>query len=313
MDEMIREMERFKNVTSIFTFTDVALVLSLGFVLSLVMGLVYRATHQGTSYSQSCAQTLVIMGMVTALIMLIIGSNIARAFSLIGALSVIRFRNAVKETRDVGFMFLVMAIGMACGTRFYMLATFATAVFAAVLGVMYKLDLFSKKVTERILRLRLAPGTDHEAILEPVFQEFLTEARLVAMESVAGGVLQELVYVVMLKRDAEPPAFLHAVQAASGNNKAALVMGQQEVDATGDSTHQGDGKPRATGWHQQALLPIRSYGKQRCARPVSASFLRATRGNSTLHPRTAWRFPFSAVALWRPAGFRTTAIFSPMS
>ena len=222
MDEMIKEMERFKDVTSIFTFTDVALVLSLGFVLSLVMGLVYRATHQGTSYAQSFAQTLVIMGMVTALIMLIIGSNIARAFSLIGALSVIRFRNAVKETRDVGFMFLVMAIGMACGTRFYMLATFATAVFAAVLGVMYKLDLFSKKVTERILRLRLPPGSDHEALLEPVC--------LVAMESVAGGVLQELVYVVMLKRDAEPPAFLHAVQAASGNNKAALVMGQQEVD-----------------------------------------------------------------------------------
>jgi len=53
------------------------------------------------------------MSMVTGLIMLIIGSNIARAFSLVGALSVIRFRNAVKETRDIGFMFLAMAIGMA--------------------------------------------------------------------------------------------------------------------------------------------------------------------------------------------------------
>src|SRR5688572_33406683 len=122
MDELISEMERFKDATSVFTLTDVAIVLSLSFTLSIIFASVYRFTHRGTSYSQSFAQTLVMMGMVTALIMLIIGSNIARAFSLVGALSVIRFRNALKETRDVGFMFLTMAVGMACGTRFYMLA-----------------------------------------------------------------------------------------------------------------------------------------------------------------------------------------------
>jgi hypothetical protein len=230
MDELIKELERFRDFTSVFTLTDVALVLALGFALSLVIAWVYRATHQGTSYAQSFAQTLVIMGMVTALIMLIIGSNIARAFSLIGALSVIRFRNAVKETRDVGFMFLVMAIGMACGTRFYMLATFATAVFAAVLGVMYHLDLFSKQVTERILRVRLPLGGNPEEVLEPVFREYLTESRLVAMESVAGGTLQELVYIVLFKSETVPNAFLDEVRVVAGNNKVALVMGQQEVD-----------------------------------------------------------------------------------
>lgn len=230
MDELIKEMERFKDVTSIFTFTDVAIVLALGFVLSLVIAWVYRATHQGTSYAQSFAQTLVIMGMVTALIMLIIGSNIARAFSLIGALSVIRFRNAVKETRDVGFMFLTMAIGMACGTRFYMLATFATAIFAAVLGMMYKLDMFSKQVTERILRVRLPLGGDPEETLEPVFRQHLTDNRLVALESVAGGSLQELVYIVMLKRGVQPNTFIEDVRVVVNNNKVALVMGQHEVD-----------------------------------------------------------------------------------
>jgi hypothetical protein len=230
MDELIKEMERFKDVTSIFTPTDVAIVLSLGFVLSLVIAWVYRATHQGTSYAQSFAQTLVIMGMVTAFIMLIIGSNIARAFSLIGALSVIRFRNAVKETRDVGFMFLAMAIGMACGTRFYMLATFATAIFAAVLGAMYKLDMFSKQVTERILRVRLPLGGDPEETLEPVFQRYLTDSRLVALESVAGGTLQELVYIVMLKHGVQPNTFIEDVRVVANNNKVALVMGQHEVD-----------------------------------------------------------------------------------
>src|SRR5262245_12682035 len=207
MDELIREMERFKDLTSAFTLTDVAIVLVLSGVLSVITAAIYRFTHRGTSYSQSFAQTLVLMGMVTAVIMLIIGSNIARAFSLVGALSVIRFRNAVKETRDVAYMFLTMAIGMACGTRFYVLAVFATAVLASVLVAMYKTDLFAKRVVERLLRVRLPAGIEVEAVLEPVFRSLAEDSRLVAIEAIAGGTMQEAVYTVVLGRKTTPQAF----------------------------------------------------------------------------------------------------------
>ena len=104
------------------------LTIVLSFVLTMMIAFVYRATHRGTSYSQSFVQTLIILSMVVGVVMLIIGSNIARAFTLVGALSIVRFRNAVKETRDVGFIFFAMAIGMACGTRFYLLAIVSTLV-----------------------------------------------------------------------------------------------------------------------------------------------------------------------------------------
>ncbi len=230
MDELIKDLERFKDQTSAFTVTDIAIVLALSFVLSALIGLIYRHTHRGTSYSQSFAQTLVLMGMITALIMLIIGSNIARAFSLVGALSVIRFRNAVKETRDVGFMFFTMAIGMACGTRFYLLGALGTATIAAVLVVMHRADVFSKEVHERLLRIRIPAEQDQARILDPVFRKFLDAARLIAIETVAGGVLQEVVYPVVLKRRMEPQAFLEAIRAVTNNNKVSLVVGQQEVD-----------------------------------------------------------------------------------
>ncbi|OGQ88509.1 MAG: DUF4956 domain-containing protein [Deltaproteobacteria bacterium RIFOXYA12_FULL_58_15] len=223
-------MERFKDLTTAFTMTDVAIVLALGFVLSMVIAWSYRHTHHGTSYSQTYAQTLVILGMVVAMIMLIIGSNLARAFSLVGALSIIRFRNAVKETRDVGFVFLVMAIGMACGTRFYALAAFGTTVFTAVIMLMDKLDMFAKRVTERILRVRLPADRDYETAFEPVFNEYLSDNRLISVETVSAGVLQEAVYSVVLKSDVEPQKFLEAVRAVNDNHKVALVMGQQEVD-----------------------------------------------------------------------------------
>ena len=119
MDELLKDLERTGHLTSSLSFFDVTTALCLSFALSLVIAWIYRATHQGVSYSQQYVHTLVLMGTVVALIMLIIGSNVARAFALVGALSIIRFRNAVKETRDVGFIFLVMALGMAVGTRFY--------------------------------------------------------------------------------------------------------------------------------------------------------------------------------------------------
>jgi hypothetical protein len=230
MDDLIKELERFRELTGAFTLTDVALVLALSFTFSASVGWVYRYTHRGTSYSQSFAQTLVVMGMVTALIMLIIGSNIARAFSLVGALSVIRFRNAVKETRDVAYMFMTMALGMACGTRFYMLGAFATAVLSAVMVGMYKLDLFDKRVTERLLRVRLPPEQDPDRSLEPVFRRLLNDSRLVSLETVAGGTLQEAVYSVALRERGSVQGLLEAVREVNGNNKVVLVVGQQEVD-----------------------------------------------------------------------------------
>ncbi len=231
MDELLLELDRFNtNTSSAFTLGDVALVLLLSFALSLGMAWVYRYTHRGTSYSQSFAQTLVVMSVATALIMLIIGSNIARAFSLIGALSVIRFRNALKETRDVGFMFVAMAIGMACGTRFYLLAIIADAALTALMVLMFKLDMFDKRVAEQLLRVRLPADWDHETALEPVLRKHLEDSRLVSTETAAGGALQEVVYSVVLRQGAQRTRLLEELRAHNGNNKVVLVMGQQEVD-----------------------------------------------------------------------------------
>ena len=101
----IADLFNFQDLTGEFSVLDVVLVMVLGFALSAFIGWIYKITHRGTSYTQSFVFTLVLNGMVVAMVMMIVGSNIARAFSLVGALSIIRFRNAVKETRDVGFIF----------------------------------------------------------------------------------------------------------------------------------------------------------------------------------------------------------------
>lgn len=230
MDELLKELEKTGQITSSVTFLDVASALLLSFVLSLVIGWVYRATHRGVSYSQQYVHTLVMMGTVVSLIMLIIGSNVARAFALVGALSIIRFRNAVKETRDVGFIFLAMAIGMAVGTRFFLLAVFATACLSAFIVAMSRFNMFAKDITERILRIRFPVDRDYERAFEAPFRQLLDEYRVISVETVSAGVLQEVALSVVLKKDTTPSQLLEALRACNDNNKVTLVIGQQSVD-----------------------------------------------------------------------------------
>ena len=230
MDELLKQLEQSGDLSANITFLDVAFVLLLSFILSMVIGWIYRFTHKGVSYSQTYVHTLVIMGTVVSLIMLIIGSNIARAFALVGALSIIRFRNAMKETRDVGFIFMVMAVGMAVGTRFYLLAMFSTVLLSAMVVSLYKFNVFAKEIRERILRIQLPVDRDHEEAFEDVFRQHLDEHRIISLETVRAGVLQEVVYSVVLKRSTRPKALLEAVRTRNDNQKVTLILGQQEVD-----------------------------------------------------------------------------------
>ena len=137
MNSFLDQIVRFTDLGEVINTTQALVCLTLSFVLSWITAKVYRVTYSGPSYSPAFMVTLVMCGMVVGSVMLIIGSNIARAFSLVGALSVVRFRNAVKDPRDVAFIFLVMAIGMACGTGFYALAVLLTCTISlAVLGLL---------------------------------------------------------------------------------------------------------------------------------------------------------------------------------
>jgi len=219
-----------QGTTEVFTITDVVLTIVLSFVLALAIGWVYRDTHRGVAYSQSYVQTLVLMAMVVGIIMLVIGSNIARAFTLVGALSIVRFRNAVKETRDVGYIFFAMAIGMACGTRFYLLAVISTLVICALLWAMDRYNFFAKDAAVQLLKVRLPSDLPYATLFAGVFGRYLVRYDLVAMETVQAGTLTELVYSVEMKRGADQQAFLRELAGLNDNNKVVLITGQQEVD-----------------------------------------------------------------------------------
>jgi hypothetical protein len=223
-------LTNFQDATDVFSTADVVFTIILGFVLALVIAWVYKSTYTGVAYTQSYVHTLILMTMVVAVIMLIIGSNIARAFALVGALSLVRFRNAVKDTRDVGYIFYAMAIGMAVGTRFYLLAAVGTIIISFILWGMVSLNLFAKDIKEQILKIRLPGDMNYETLFDSIFARYLNRFNLIAVETVQAGTQTELVYGVEFKRESQTQAFLNELRQLNDNNKVALITGHHEVD-----------------------------------------------------------------------------------
>ena len=206
----------------------VAAVLT-SFLLSLVMVYVYRETHRGTSYSQSFAQTLVIMCTVVSVIMLIIGSNIARAFSLVGALSIIRYRTAIKEPRDVAFVVMVMAIGMACGTRFYDIAVVFTLLMCGIIFFLSRFNIGSKPFSEIILKMVVDKDLDYHKAFDEAFFTHLRSHALLSVDS-AGEDALELVYSIEMKKAATEQHLLDSLQKPAGCRRVSLLKGLQNIN-----------------------------------------------------------------------------------
>src|SRR4051812_24870885 len=148
---------------------DVALAaLVLAFVLAAALAWTYRATYEGLSYQRGFVQTLALGGPVAAIAMLAIGDDIARGLGLVGALTLIRFRTTLKDTRDLLFAFASLAVGVACGVAAFSVAILGTAVFmAAALFVTYS-GFGKRQVLDAVLRLRATPASADEQVLAPV-------------------------------------------------------------------------------------------------------------------------------------------------
>lgn len=150
---------------SLFSVGDMLIAMLVTTVLNLILTKVYKDTHTGPNYSKTFITSLFIMSVSTSIVMMIIGSNIARAFSLIGALSIIRFRTAVKDPRDTAFLFAGVVAGMGCGTGFYMPAIVLTLFLSAFLYILDKYEIGTKKNLTTILKMNINKEIDPSEML----------------------------------------------------------------------------------------------------------------------------------------------------
>ena len=153
--ENTQEILNMAGLSYVYTHFDVLINLAVSIILGLYISFIYKTTHKGVSYSQSFMLTIVFVTIIVAMVMMIIGNNIARAFALVGALSIIRFRTVVKDTKDTAYVFLALFAGMASGTSSYFIAIAGTTIFSLVSFILYYTNYGSFYKSEFILKLRV--------------------------------------------------------------------------------------------------------------------------------------------------------------
>ena len=158
----IRDM--FQQEFSAISLTDAILSIGLSFVLGLFVVLVYKVTYGGISYSKSFAATLIMLSMVTALVILVIASNVVLSLGMVGALSIVRFRTAIKEPSDTAFAFWAIATGIVCGAGYVIIATLMTLLLGLLFVLLHAVAKTQRKGSYLVV-LRLSGESKAEEAL----------------------------------------------------------------------------------------------------------------------------------------------------
>jgi uncharacterized membrane protein YhiD involved in acid resistance len=126
-----------ENNTNI-SIEEIVIGLCISVFLAFFIHFVYRKTYTGVLYSKNFNVTLLLVTVITTMVMMIIGSNLALSLGMVGALSIIRFRTAVKDAKDSAFIFWSIAVGIACGSGIYSIAFLGSIIIAIILFFMSK-------------------------------------------------------------------------------------------------------------------------------------------------------------------------------
>lgn len=215
------------------TFTPESIVLSLllAFVLGQFIAWIYYFTHSGLSYSRSFVQSLVLITVIVAMIMAIIGNNLVTAFGLMGALALIRFRNVIKDTRDIVFIFSALVVGMAAGSQSYALAILGTLLMCGIAVYLHVTNFGAHQPHNAFLRFSLEEHIGPQHSLPIILKQFCSDFTLIsAQDNGFGSSLVEYAYQVMIKNAANNEKMLSELQGVKGIQEVSLTMQEQLLE-----------------------------------------------------------------------------------
>lgn len=202
-----------ENINSV-SILDMALALVLSFAIGLFIFLIYKKTFAGVMYSSSFAVTLVALCMITTLVILAVTSNVVLSLGMVGALSIVRFRAAIKEPLDIAFLFWSIAVGIVLAAGMIPLAVIGSLVIGLVLLVFVNRKSHSHPY---ILVLRCADHASEEKAAELIRSNSLRSC--VKSKSAQAG-LVEVNFELRLKNDNTD--FLNALSALPGVHSAVI-------------------------------------------------------------------------------------------
>ena len=223
-------MDNFLNTDTVFIYSYSESVFNLGiaFIAGLIIEWIYKITHKGISYSQSFVITTVLVTVVVSLVIMVIGNNLARAFALVGALSIIRFRTVVKDTKDTAFIFWALAVGLAAGTSNYFLTIFGTGIIGLIIIILNITNFGTLYKSEFILRYIITntDKDDHTKIINKLSKT----SSLLHAEPTGDGSSTRISLDIVLKNNIESTKLVNELSSIEYISDIVLIASKNDVD-----------------------------------------------------------------------------------
>lgn len=211
------------NVSSDITVRSAIITMLVAVIFGVAIGFTYYKTQE-ENYQRSMAVTLLMLPIILSVIILFIGSNIARAFSLAGTLSIIRFRSAPGDPKDIGFIFFDIAAGLASGVGLFGYGAIFVCILCVIIILSEKFKFFEKKQVQKTLKITIPENLNYHGAFDEILKKYTKKYSLTRIKTTDLGSLFELCYTVTMLRDEDEQEFINELRCRNGNLNIILAL-----------------------------------------------------------------------------------------
>ncbi|MCB9341110.1 MAG: DUF4956 domain-containing protein [Lewinellaceae bacterium] len=226
MLEEFQQLDVF--LPSIFDF---AANMFVALFCGLVIAAVYRHTYRGSNYSVSFAQSLVLLCLITAVVILVIGNNLARAFGLVGAMSIIRFRTAVSDVKDIVFIFFSLTIGMAAGVGLNWIAALSTFFICLIVFLLNTTGFAAPDRLRHLLQVSYYDEGGAAKTLQSLLGKYCRKVEIMSVQQPTGEVPVQAQYHLQLRRSIKEDDLLRALRSLEFVEQVNLFFEKEDFAA----------------------------------------------------------------------------------
>src|SRR5690625_999166 len=211
-----------QSVAEESTIFMILLAMVTATILSLIITKVYQVTFTGERYSQAFVHTIVMMSVIVSVVMNVISDNAGVAFGLFAIFSLIRFRSAVTDAKDIAYIFFGLCVGMTSGLYHFDLAIILTLFASFIFYLLYKFE-YGKGKDTQILKITVPENLNHENMFDDLFESFTENHSLRQIETTNLGTMILYTYAIRSKNFIKEKELLDQIREKNANLKVSLT------------------------------------------------------------------------------------------
>lgn len=199
------------------SIAQAAIAIGTAFIIGFIIAAVYMFMCKKEGYQKNFIIGLAMLPAVVAVVILLVGSNVARAFSMAGAFALVRFRSAPGSAKDISIVFFTMAAGLACGLGYVTFAAVFTVVMLLVLIGATLMGFGDRRADRKQLKITIPENLNYSSVFDDIFDKYTSEYRLERVKTANMGTMFELTYDVRLKDNDKEKQFIDELRVRNGN------------------------------------------------------------------------------------------------